>query len=179
MAPVQIRVSPLSSFLKKKVACSQRNIIYCGFMKIRLAAAGDARDIADVIKRNSQEDYMGYVTFDYQYIKDKMKKDFFFVVEDYEKIIGCIRISIVELDLAEIRTLCVDEEYRKQGIATKLLDQAIGFLAEKSMRKIVARSKADNKIAINLFKKFGFEQEGYFREHYRKGIDIVQMAKFL
>lgn len=148
-------------------------------MEIRLAATEDAKNVADIIKRNSQEDYMGYVTFDYQYIKDKMKKDFFFVVDDAEKIVGCIRISIVDMDLAEIRTLCVDEVYRKQGIVTKLLEHAIDLLRKKSMRKVVARAKADNNIAINLFKKFGFEQEGYFREHYRKGIDVVQMAKFL
>ncbi len=148
-------------------------------MKIRLAAAEDAKSVADIIKRNSQEDYMGYVTFDYQYIKDKMKKDFFFVAQEAGAIIGCIRIAIVDMDLAEIRTLCVDKEYRKQGIATKLLEHAIDLLEKNKMRKIVARAKADNKIAISLFKKSGFEQEGYFREHYRKGIDVVQMSKFL
>ncbi|MFA4819683.1 MAG: GNAT family N-acetyltransferase [Candidatus Aenigmatarchaeota archaeon] len=148
-------------------------------MNIRLAVAEDAQNVAAIIKRNSQEDYMGYVTFGYQYIKDKMKKDFFFVADNAEKIVGCIRIAIVELDLAEIRTLCVDEEYRKKGIATELLEHAIDLLKKKSIRKIVSRAKADNNVAINLFKKSGFEQEGYFREHYRKGIDVVQMAKFL
>ena len=149
-------------------------------MKTRLAAAKDSEEVAAIIKRHAQDDYMGYATFNDTYIKDKMKKNnFFFVAEDSDKIIGCIRASIVDLDLAEIRTLCVDEGYRKKGLATELLQGALKFLREKKMRKVAARSKADNTEAIRLFEKAGFEKEGYFREHYRKGIDIIQMGKFL
>lgn len=152
-------------------------------MKIRLAAAKDAKDVAAIIKKHSQDDYMGYATFSEKYILEKMKKNnFFFVAEDAlasGKIIGCIRASIVDIDLAEIRQICVDEQYRKQGIASVLLQTAMDFLKKKKMRKVAARSKADNKEAIRLFEKNGFEKEGYFKEHYRKGIDIVQMAKFL
>ena len=116
-------------------------------MKIRLAAAKDAKDVAAIIKRHTQTDYMGYVTFSDSYIRDKMKKNnFFFVTEENYKITGCIRASIVDIDLAEIRTLCVDEEYRGQGIAGQLLDHAIKFLKKEKMRKIVARS---NRIMIS------------------------------
>lgn len=149
-------------------------------MKISLATAKDAKEVAALIKNHSQTDYMGYVMFKDTYIKDKMKKNnFFLVTRQADRIVGCIRASIVDLDLAEIRTLCVEEEYRKQGIATELLNEAVGLMKKKGMRKLVARSKSDNRDAIRLFEKAGFEQEGYFREHYRKGIDVVQMAKFL
>ena len=154
-------------------------------MKITLAAAKDAKGIADIIKRHAQSDYMGYATFNDSYIKDKMKKNNFFFIalikdaDASEKIVGCIRASIVDIDLAEIRTLCVDEDHRGKGMASQLLDAALDFLKKKKMRKIVARSKADNATAIKIFQKAGFEQEGHFKEHYRKGIDIVQMAKFV
>lgn len=160
-------------------------------MKIRLATQKDAKEVAAIIKRHAQSDYMGYVTFNESYIKDKMKKNNFFFVAitkdkhidarsaSSEKIVGCIRASIVYLDLAEIRTLCVDEPYRKQGIATELIQKALDLLEKKKMRKIVARSKSDNTTALKIFEKMGFEKEGYFREHYRKGIDVVQMGKFL
>ena len=149
-------------------------------MKTRLATAKDSEEVAAIIKRHAQDDYMGYATFNDTYIKVKMKKNnFFFVAEDSDKIVGCIRASIVDLDLAEIRTLCVDEGYRKKGLATELLQEALKLLREKKMRKVAARSKADNTEVIRLFEKAGFEKEGYFREHYRKGIDIIQMGKFL
>ncbi len=148
-------------------------------MKIRLATAKDAKEVAAIIKRHSQKDYMGYVTFKDSYIRDKMKKNNFFLIAEDKKIIGCTRASIVDLDLAEIRTLCVDEEYRKQGIATQLIEAALDLLKKHKMRKVVARSKSDNAEAIKLFEKIGFVQEGYFKEHYRKGIDVVQLYKFI
>ena len=149
-------------------------------MKIKLATAKDAEEVSAIIKRHAQQDYMGYATFNESYIKEKMKKNnFFFAAVDNEKIIGCIRASIVDIDLAEIRTLCVDETYRGKGLATELLQTSLDFLKKKKMRKVVARSKADNKEAIRLFEKLGFEKEGYFKEHYREGIDIIQLGKFL
>jgi ribosomal protein S18 acetylase RimI-like enzyme len=148
-------------------------------MKIRLAKEKDAAAVAVIIKKHHQSDYMGYATFSASYVKDKMKKNNFYFVAEDKKIIGCIRASIVDLDLAEIRTLCVDEQYRGKGIAKQLVKTALTCLKKKKMRKVVARTKSDNKEAISLFKSFGFEQEGYFKEHFRKGIDIVQMGLFL
>ena len=149
-------------------------------MEIRKATVKDAATIAAIIKKHYREDYMGYVTFNEAYIKDKMKKDnFFFVAVEKDIIVGCIRASIVDIDLADIRSLCVDEEYRGKGVAKQLVQEALQILKEKKMRKIIARAKADNANAIKVFSAAGFEQEGYFKEHYRKGIDIIQMFKFL
>ena len=147
-------------------------------MEIRTADEHDAADIADIIKRHAQEDYMGYATFDVKYIRDKMKRDYF-VVADEGGIIGCVRLSIVDIDLAEIRTMCVDEGHRKKGIATQLMNETMKISKAKKIRKLITRTKADNKIAINFFKKFNFVEEGYFKEHYRKGIDVIQFSLFI
>src|SRR3989338_2738425 len=107
-------------------------------MKTRLAIAKDAKDVAAIIKRHAQEDYMGYVTFNESYVKEKMKKNnLYFVAEVDEKIMGCLRASIVDIDLAEIRNICVEERFRNHGIATQLLDAAMTLLKDKNMRKIV------------------------------------------
>ena len=156
--------------------------------KIRLANEQDAPIIADIIKKHYEEDYMGFVTFNEGYVKEKMKKNNFYFVAEIEKqtdgtsvleIVGCLRASVVDIDLAEIRNICVEERYRNQGIATQLLEAVLALLKEKHMRKIVARTIAWNDKAIKFFKTFGFEQEGLFKEHYRKGIDVVQLYKFV
>ena len=148
--------------------------------KIRLAQEKDAVSIADIIKKHYEEDYMGYVTFNENYVKEKMKRNnFYFVAEIDDNVIGCLRASVVDIDLAEIRNICVEERYRNQGIATQLLEAAMQLLKEKKMRKIVARTIAWNDKALKFFKSFGFEQEGLFKEHYRKGIDVIQLYKFL
>src|SRR3989344_2618583 len=142
--------------------------------KIRLAQEKDAVSIADIIKKHYEEDYMGYVTFNENYVKEKMKRNnFYFVAEIDDNVIGCLRASVVDIDLAEIRNICVEERYRNQGIATQLLEAAMQLLKEKKMRKIVARTIAWNDKALKFFKSFGFEQEGLFKEHYRKGIDVI------
>ena len=64
-------------------------------------------------------------------------------------------------------------------IGQKLIDKAIKLLKERKMRKLIARTKSDNKEAVQLFKHNSFEQEGYFKEHYRKTIDVVQLYRFL
>ena len=147
-------------------------------MQIRPADKNDAKEIAEIIKRHFETDYMGFAPFNEKYIKEKMKKDKFFVA-DNGRIVGCLRISFVDTDLAEIRALCIDKESRKKGIAQMLFDESLEFMKEKNMRKIIARVKSDNKDAIKLFEKNGFKQEGYFIEHYRKGIDVVQLYRFL
>jgi ribosomal protein S18 acetylase RimI-like enzyme len=148
-------------------------------MRIRLADKNDTQEIAEIIRRHFEEDYMGFASFDEKYIREKMKKDAFFVAEENEIITGCIRVSIVDLDLGEIRQLCVDKEFRSKGIAQKLLETAVSFLKERKMRKLIVRCKSDNKDAIRLWEKNGFRQEGYFKEHYRKGIDVIQLYRFL
>ena len=147
-------------------------------MKIRSANKDDAKEIANIIKRHFEEDYMGFASFGEKYIKEKMKKDKFFVASD-NGVMGCLRISFVDIDLAEIRALCVDKEFRKKGIAQMLLDTSIDFMKEKKMRKIIARTKSDNSVAIRFFQENGFKQEGYFKEHYRKNIDVIQLSRFL
>ena len=104
-------------------------------MKIRLAKEKDATDVAAIIKRHHQEDYMGYATFDESYIKEKMKKNNFYFVADDGNIVGCLRASVVDLDLAEIRTVCVEEAYRGRGLAKEMAKKALAFLKEKKMRK--------------------------------------------
>ena len=148
-------------------------------MQIRSAAKDDAKAIAEIIKRHFATDYMGFPTFDESYIKNKMKNDWFLVAESGDKIIGCVRLALVDFDLADIRTLCVDEEFRGKGIGQKLLDEGLKLMSSKGMRKLIARVKADNASGIKFFEKNGFRQEGHFREHYRKGIDVVQFYRFI
>src|SRR3989338_7547581 len=107
------------------------------------------------------------------------KNNYYLVCMAGRKLAGVARLSVVELDLAEIRTFPVDESYRGRVIGTRLLKLALALLKEKKMRKAVARTKAGNAAGLALFLSAGFEPEGYFKEHYRKGVDVIQLGKFL
>jgi len=149
-------------------------------MKIRQATLKDAEEISKLIDRNLGKDYKPF-KITKELVEEKMsdKNNKFFVAVSDNKIIGSIRYSIVNLDLAELRWLVVDNPYRNKGIGTNLTRAALNSLKRKNMRKVVGRTQSNNKFSIRILLELSFYIEGYFKEHYREGTDILQFAKFL
>ncbi len=53
-------------------------------------------------------------------------RDFFiYLDEDRQLVVGICAMNIIWENLAEIRSLCVEEEYRKRGIGKKLVEACI------------------------------------------------------
>ena len=63
--------------------------------------------------------------------------------------------------------LYVIEEYRKNGIATKLLESGLNILNDTNVKFIDINVLSNNKSAINLYKKFGFNE---FKISFRKDL---------
>lgn len=149
-------------------------------MKIETAKINDSKNITDLIQKNFGKDYELFRIGESS-ILDKMKdeKNQFMVAKEGEKIIGVVRASIEDLDLVELRWLAVEDNYRGKGVGTDLVKYALEFLKKKKMRKVVARTKSSDAVAASLFLNLGFEIEGYFRDHFRKGTNIIQFAKFI
>ena len=79
-------------------------------------------------------------------------------------VIGMIHCNYV-LDELTLNTLCVDEAYRRQGIARRLWDAASGM-----MRGICTvcylEVRESNAAAQALYRSLGFEQTGYRPRYY-------------
>jgi len=58
----------------------------------------------------------------------------------------------------EIQELYVDEAWRKLGVGSTMLKALEMRLAKKDYRSLEVTSKSNRKKAIELYKKFGFEQ---------------------
>ena len=76
----------------------------------------------------------------------------FAVVEKEGKIIGCVGVTIIWADLAEIRSLAVDGNHIGEGIGKQLMHWAISEARRMSIRKLMALTYEQN-----FFLKFGFE----------------------
>ena len=63
----------------------------------------------------------------------------------------------LDSDTAEIESLAVDPEYRRQGIATILLIKLLGAIKKRGATFIVLEVRPSNKAAIALYKSFGFQ----------------------
>ena len=75
--------------------------------------------------------------------------------------------------------LMVASDARRQGVGTALLQAAVGWARETGVRKLELHVFPWNEAAIALYDTFGFEREGYRKQHYRRGgefVDAILMA---
>jgi amino-acid N-acetyltransferase len=68
------------------------------------------------------------------------------------EIAGCCAISILWADLAEVRSLAVDQEFRGRGIGRRLVEWAVDQARQLQIRKIMALTYEQT-----FFEKLGFE----------------------
>lgn len=82
----------------------------------------------------------------------------FYVVEDNGKIIGTIAVKKEEDNIARIKRMFIDKEYRKQGIGQRLLDRIIEFCKNKGYKKIILSTHQQMQEAIEFYKKNEFKE---------------------
>ena len=121
----------------------------------------DERQYDDSIDEN-------FVVKDYFKNVINNKDNILFCYEEDEIIKGYIYLKLVDNDNQKgylIDGLYVDIEYRNNGIATKLIENALTTIDNVDFIDI--NVMANNKAAINLYKHFGFNE---FRISLRKNI---------
>jgi putative acetyltransferase len=104
-----------------------------------------------------------------------------FLAEVDGRMIGSLGVT-VHLGIAELGML-VDSGWRGQGVGSALLEACISWARDHAAHKIVLEVWPHNLAARGLYAKFGFEEEGLFRRHYRRRNgqlwDAVRMALVL
>jgi len=96
-----------------------------------------------------------------------------YIMED--KSIGYLEYSLI-YDRMEIDNFFVLDEYRNQGIGTKLLAHLVSLAINYRVINITLEVRISNHIAINLYKKFGF-REVALRKYYYGDEDGILMEK--
>jgi RimJ/RimL family protein N-acetyltransferase len=76
--------------------------------------------------------------------------------------------------------LMVAAGWRRQGIGRALLEEAVEWARGAGVRKLELHVFPHNEAAIKLYESFGFEREGYRKQHYRRStgdyVDAILMA---
>jgi RimJ/RimL family protein N-acetyltransferase len=91
----------------------------------------------------------------------------FFVADDGGTIVGELGIQLASYGVAEFGMM-VAADARGRGVGSALLAAAIEWARGAGAHKVGLQVWPDNDSAISLYRKFGFEQEGRLRRHYRR-----------
>jgi RimJ/RimL family protein N-acetyltransferase len=105
-----------------------------------------------------------------------------FVAEEDDRVVARLSLSRdphpASRHVADLG-LMVAGEFRRRGIGTMLLREAIEWAKASGVRKLELHVFPWNEPALALYESFGFEREGYRRDHYARGdeyVDAVLMA---
>lgn len=88
------------------------------------------------------------------------------VALDGDKVIGYVGSQTV-LGETDMMNIAVHPDYRKQGIANRMIDALISGLTERNSHCLMLEVRASNIPAKSLYFKLGFEEVGVRKNYYR------------
>ena len=86
------------------------------------------------------------------------KDSCFWVAETEACVAGMIGVQRVSNNTAEIRRLRVRDGFRRRGIGTHLMQEAISFCKDKQFLKVILDVRIERGPALAMFDTFGFSQ---------------------
>ena len=116
---------------------------------IRSARISDVPEVQRLINHFAEKDEMLPRSLNaiYEDIRD------FYVMEEDGSIIGCCALHISWSDLAEIRSLAIDEHLQKKGFGKKLMEQCLAEARDLGISRVFALT-----YAVGFFEKLGFHK---------------------
>ena len=80
---------------------------------------------------------------------------------------------------AHLYTIAVDPKFQGRGLGRKLLERCLKEARSQGCDRFSLEVRADNKPAIALYEKSGYEIVGRSVKYYEDGCDALQMQKWL
>ena len=96
---------------------------------------------------------------------DNMSASFIVAEADNGRAIGYAGLTVV-LDEGYINNVAVRSQFRKNGVASALLDVFIRFAQAHELAFLTLEVRASNEAAIALYQKHGFEEVGRRKNYY-------------
>lgn len=97
--------------------------------------------------------------------------------QSHHEMLAFIHYSVI-YERAELNYIYVKPDYRGGKVASLLMDEMIKRCISKSVQAITLEVRRGNEAAIQLYKKYGFEEISV-RKNYYKDEDGIMMEKVL
>lgn len=140
--------------------------------KVDVATEADADQLVDLYARvwNKFEGILPHQLLnnrraDKNEIIQAMGSKKYFIIQDEGKILGVARTSL-EHGTCLLDRMVVDEEHRKRGIGSALINSIVNFAKENNVTKVWLNTNTKLKDAMSLYTKMGFKECGHFNKHF-------------
>ncbi len=136
---------------------------------IRKATIKDIKYMQGLINFYAKQDSMLPRSLNelYENIRD------FFVYEEKGRVLGCCALHIAWENLAEIKSLAVDEAKQKKGIGTKLVKEALEDAKKLKVKRVFALTYAPE-----FFEKLGFKRIEHAELPHKIWSECIKCIKF-
>ncbi|MGA1706827.1 MAG: ribosomal protein S18-alanine N-acetyltransferase [Candidatus Nanopelagicaceae bacterium] len=98
--------------------------------------------------------------------------------EGKEQIVGYGGIALGD-ESADIHTIAVVEEFRRQGIAKRLMARLERWAKDQGAKKLLLEMRVGNDEAKPLYESLGYEEISRRKDYYSPGMDAIVMEKLI
>lgn len=136
---------------------------------LRKARVSDIKQIQELINSFAKMDLMLPRSLNelYEGIRD------FWVAEEAGRIIGCAALHVSWDDLAELKSVAVAEESRKQGIGQRLVESCLNDARELGAKRVFVLTYRPE-----YFSRFGFAQVEHGTLPHKVWAECINCCKF-
>jgi len=104
---------------------------------------------------------------------------FYILALHNDRVIGYCGINYV-CGEGSITNIAVHPDYRKKGLASLMLDNIIKYCTNCTLSFITLEVRQSNQSAINLYKKYGFNEVGLRKNYYADNHEnAILMTKYI
>jgi len=138
---------------------------------IRLASFTDLREIS-ILEEDSFE--RPYPRFLIERLLHDCPKTFWVAADASQKIVGYCVASVAGKS-AHLISIAVPKNLRRKGVGSILLQTLLSHLRKSEVEDVWLEVKAENKEAISLYTKTGFEKVTVIPKYYEDGSPALKM----
>jgi amino-acid N-acetyltransferase len=138
---------------------------------IRKATMGDVKPIQKLLEQYAQKGLLLPRSLSelYGYLRDY----YVFIPDEGEEICGVCALHLCWEDLAEIKSLAVDETYTRRGIGTQLVEACLSEAITLGLYKVFALT-----YRLDFFSRFGFKEVDKSLLPHKIWSDCLKCVKF-
>ena len=133
-------------------------------------------DDFEIIKDRLQEEFDEFWTPGVLFSELKNENTKYIVLKENNNIVGFAGIWITP-DTVELNNIVIKKDSRGTGYSKISLEKLIEISEETSREIFTLEVSEENIVAINLYKKYGFEKVGLRKNYYEGKYDAILMSK--